>query len=65
MGTSIATELIGKNAIHHPTPLHRYISRAFPSACSFIQRCSHLLILFLHLLGSQLPCPEVLLHAGP
>lgn len=65
MGTSLATELIGKSAIHHPTPLHRNISRVFPSVCSFSQRCSHLLILFPSLLDSQLPCPQVLLHAGP
>lgn len=65
MGTSVAAELIGKNAIHHPTPLYHYISCVFHPMCSFSQRCSDLLILFLSLLESQLPCPEVLLHAGP
>lgn len=32
VGTSTAAELPGKDAIHHPTPLHRYISRVFQSA---------------------------------
>lgn len=47
VGTSIAAELIGKNATHHPTPSHRYISCVFHPMCSFSQHCSDLLILFL------------------
>lgn len=57
-GTSTAAEFTGKDAIHHPTPLHHYISCVFQPALFW-------LILFLSLLESQLPCPEVLLHAGP
>lgn len=49
MGTSIAAELKGKNATHHPTPLPHGISSEFHPVCSFSQRCSDLLILVLSL----------------